>query len=66
MRNDLIKFRKALGLNQGDFGMLFGLSKNQVCWIETNRVKGKPEFWIELGIKFDLTLAQLKELMEVY
>lgn len=65
MRNNLINFRKTLGLTQSEFGDLFGLSKNQVCWVETNRTKGMPEFWIELGIKFNLTTPQLKELMEV-
>ena len=65
MRNNLIKFRKTLGLTQSEFGELFGLSKNQVCWVETNRTKGMPEFWVELGIKFNLTTSQLKELMEV-
>lgn len=65
MRNNLIKFRKTLGLTQSEFGELFGLSKNQVCWVETNRTKGTPEFWIDLQIKFNLTAIQTKELMEV-
>jgi transcriptional regulator with XRE-family HTH domain len=65
MRNNLIKLRKTLGLTQSEFGELFGLSKNQVCWVETNRTKGMPEFWIDLQIKFNLTAIQTKELMEV-
>ena len=65
MRNNLTKFRKTLGLTQTEFGELFGLSKNQVCRLEKNAIKGTPEFWLDLQIKFNLTAIQTKELMEV-
>lgn len=64
MRNNLKNFRKTLGLSQTEFGELFGLTKNQICRLEKNAIKGTPEFWFDLQIKFNLTAIQTKELME--
>lgn len=65
MRNNLIEFRHKLGFTQTEMGALFNKKKGYWCFLESGTRKGDPELWVELGIKFNLTAAQLKELMEV-
>lgn len=65
MRNNLIEFRHKLGLTQEEFGNMFKQSRGQWCNIEVGRKKGSAEMWLELGNKFDLTVKELKKLMEV-
>lgn len=65
MRHNLIDFRNKLGLTQHQMGSLFGVSKEHWCNIEHGRLTGKAEVWIELGLRFNLSLKELKKLMEV-
>ncbi len=65
MRNKLVEFRQKLGLTQEEIGALVGKSRVYWCLIETGRMKGSPEFWINLQIKFNLTAKETIKLMEV-
>lgn len=65
MRNNLVGFRHKLGLTQEEMGGLFNLNRQQWCNIELGTRKGSAVMWVNLGIKFNLTLKELKKLMEV-
>ena len=65
MRNNLINFRKKLGMNQEEFGSLLNLTKQKVSNLETNRKQGTGEEWIKIQILFNLTPEQTLNLMEV-
>lgn len=65
MRNNLIDFRKKLGMTQDEFGEMFNLNKQQVSFIENGKRKGSPEFWLEVQKKFNLTNSETIELMVV-
>lgn len=66
MRNDLIALREKLGMTQEELGALFGKKKSYICLVETAKRKGDAEFWVDLGIKFNLSLEELKKLMVVF
>lgn len=65
MRSNLIEFRKKLGLTQEEFGLLFHKSKQYIWFVEKGKRQGSAEMWMLLAIKFDLSLEELKKLMEV-
>lgn len=65
MRNELIALREKIGMTQTEMGALFGKKRSYICLVETAKRKGDPEFWIDLGIKFNLSLEELKKLMVV-
>ncbi len=65
MRNNIVEFRKKIGLTQEEMGALVDKSRNYWCLIETGRIKGEPEMWLDLQIKFNLTAEETKKLMEV-
>ena len=65
MRNNLIQLREKLGMNQSEFGKLINLTKQKVCNLEKGRIQGSADTWITIGIQFNLTVQQLKELKEV-
>ncbi len=65
MRSSLTAFRKMVGLTQGEMAEMVGLAKSTWCNIERGRCNGTAEMWINLGIKFGLSLEGLKTLMEV-
>ena len=66
MRSELISLRHKLGMTQEEIGALVGKKRGYWCLLETGRRKGDPEMWIDLGIKLNLTLEELKKLMVVY
>lgn len=65
MRSNLTAFRKMLGLTINETAKMVGLSTSNWCNIEKGRCKGTADMWINLGIKFGLSLEELKDLMEV-
>ena len=65
MRSDLTAFRKMIGLTQDEMAHIAGLAKSTWCNIEKGRCNGTAEMWINLGVKFGLSLETLKRLMEV-
>lgn len=52
-------------MSQSEFGDLINLTKQKVCNLEKGRIHGSADTWITIGIQFNLTVEQLKELKEV-
>lgn len=65
MRSNLIALRKELGLTQKEFGLLFKKSSQHISNIENNRENGSTDMWLDIGLKFNLSVKQVKKLMEV-
>lgn len=65
MRENLINFRKKLGLTQNEMAKMFNLTKGTWCNIEKGRNTGKAKMWIDLADKFKLSNEETKKLMEV-
>lgn len=65
MRNNLINFRKRLGMNQEEFGSLVNLTKQKISNLETGRKQGTGEEWIKIQLFFNLTPTETLKLMEV-
>ena len=65
MRNNLIEFRKKVGLTQEEMGSLVKCSRYQYCNVEAAKREGSPDMWLDIGILFNLSVQQLKKLREV-
>lgn len=65
MRSNFVVFIKELGLTQNEFGLIFNKSKQHINNIAHNRSDGSIDLWLDIGIKFNLSVKQLKELREV-
>ena len=65
MRNNLIALRNKWGLTQTEMGAMFGKKKGYWCFLETAKREGDPDLWLDIGIKFNLTLQEIKKLREV-
>ena len=65
MRSELTAFRKMIGLTISEMAKMVGLSTSNWCNIEKGRANGNADMWINLGVKFGLSLEELKNLMEV-
>lgn len=65
MRNDLIEFRKQLGLTQEEFALLFNKDRQYQNNIEKGRRKGSADYWLGIMEKFNLTFEKINSLREV-
>ena len=64
-RENLIEFRKKIGMTQKEMGALFKLTESQWSRVESNDRKGNAELWLSLQKKFNLTVDETLKLMEV-
>lgn len=65
MRRNLVAFIKELGMTQYEFGLIFDKSKQHINNIAHNRSDGSIDLWLDIGIKFNLSAKQIKDLREV-
>lgn len=66
MRNNLIELRHKIGLTQEEMARLINQkSRQQWCNIESGKRNLTAEEIVEIGIKFNLSLVELKQLLEV-
>ena len=65
MRNNLIEFRKKIGMSQEELGSLANKKKQYVWFVEQGKRKGSVDFWLSIQKKFKLSFEEIDKLMEV-
>ena len=65
MRNNLIEFRKKIGLSQTELGALVDKKKQYVWFVEQGKRKGSADFWLSIQRTFKLSFEEIDKLMEV-
>lgn len=65
MRNNLIEFRKKIGLSQAELGSLVDKKKQYVWFVEQGKRRGSADFWLSIQRIFKLSFEELDKLMEV-
>lgn len=65
MRNNLIEFRKKIGLSQEELGDLVNKKKQYVWFVEHGKRQGSADFWLSIQRIFKLSFEEIDKLMEV-